>query len=286
MTVATPEPDEPADALVGPREAPDVHVMTFNIRRAADGVLRRRADRWSWRAPAVRELLASERPTLIGLQEAMPRVMPLVREALGPDHRAIGAGRGSGGRGEGTPILFDRTHLELRDWGQRALSDAPERAGSIGWGNLIPRILVWAEFVERRTGTRFVAINTHLDPVSAGSRRRSALAIRRLVAERGLPAVVTGDLNAGADSTTVRALQTGRALVDAWGAAEGTNGPRWGTYPGYRRPRAGARQLDWILTTPDVRVRAVGINARTPGGRSPSDHLPVQAVLRFGEAAA
>lgn len=283
--MAARESDGPADALIAPPEPPDVHVMTFNIRRAADGMLHRRADRWSWRAPAVQQLLASERPTLIGLQEALPRAMPLVREALGPDHRAIGAGRAAGGRGEGTPIVYDSTRLVLHDGGQRALSDRPERAGSIGWGNLIPRILVWAEFIERGTGTRFLAINTHLDHLSASSRRRSALSIRRLVIERALPAVVMGDLNAGADSPALRELQAGRALLDSWDAAERRAGPRWGTYPGYRRPRAGGRQLDWIMTTPDVRVRTVGANARTPGGRRPSDHLPVQAVLRFGEDA-
>ncbi|MGW9627446.1 endonuclease/exonuclease/phosphatase family protein [Microbacterium sp. NPDC055521] len=260
--------------------------MTFNIRRAADDMLRRRADRWSWRAPAVHELLASERPTLLGLQEALPRVMPLVHESLGPDHRAIGTGRAAGGRGEGAPILYDAASLELRDWGQRALSDRPDLAGSTGWGNLLPRILVWAEFAERSTGTRFVAVNTHLDHLSASSRKRSVRSIRRLVAQRGMPAVVTGDLNADAGSTAVRALQAGRALVDSWEAAERTAGPRWGTYPRYGRPRVGGRQLDWIMTTPDVRVRAVGANARTPGGRRPSDHLPVQAVLRFGEDAA
>ncbi|PKI89766.1 hydrolase [Actinomycetales bacterium SN12] len=260
--------------------------MTFNIRRAADGMLHRRADRWSWRAPAVRQLLASEQPTLLGLQEALPSVMPLLREALGRDHRTIGSGRGTGGRGEGSPILYDATRLELRDWGQRALSDQPERAGSTGWGNLIPRILVWAEFAEPSLGARFLAINTHLDHLSASSRLRSAQSIRQLVAERGLPAVLTGDLNAGAGSTAVRALQAGGALVDIRDAAERKAGPRWGTYPGYRRPRVGGRQLDWIMTTRDVRVRTVAVNSRTPGGRRPSDHLPVQAVLRFGEDAA
>lgn len=281
--MAAPAPGEPADALIGPVASPDVHVMTFNIRRAADGVLQRRTDRWSWRAPAVRQLLAAEQPTLIGLQEVLPRAMPVVRDALGTDHRAIGAGRGAGGRGEGTPILFDSTRLELCDWGQRALSDHPERAGSIGWGNLIPRILVWAEFDERASGTRFLAINTHLDHLSASSRRRSALSIRQLVSERGLPAVVTGDLNAGVGSTTVRALQSDRALIDSTDAAQRRTGLHGGTYARYGRPRDGGRRLDWIMTTPDVRVRTVGINDHRPGGRRPSDHVPVQAVLSFGE---
>ena len=284
--MTAPEPVGPADALIGRIAAPDVHVMTFNIRRAADGMLQLPADRWSRRAPAVGQLLVAERPTLLGLQEVLPRAMPVVRDALGAGHRAVGAGRGAGGRGEGTPIVYDSTRLELRDWGQQALSDQPERTGSIGWGNLIPRIMVWAEFVEHSTGTRFLAVNTHLDHLSASSRRRSALSIRRLVAERALPAVVTGDLNAGADSTAVRALQSGGALLDSADVAERQVGAHRGTYSRYGRPRAGGRRLDWIMTTPGVRVHAVGVNDHAPGGRRPSDHLPVQAILRFGEDAA
>lgn len=276
-------PTPSTDALIGPVAAPDVHVMTFNIRRAGDGMLHRRADRWSWREPAVRDLLAAERPTLLGLQEALPRVMASVRDSLGAGHRALGIGRGSDGRGEGAPIVFDPARLELHDWGQHPLSDEPHRPGSTGWGNLIPRVVVWAEFAERATRARFLAVNTHFDHLSSRSRLRSAISIRRLVSERGLPAVVMGDLNAGAGSPAVRALHEHGVLADSWDTAIDRRGARWGTYPGYRAPRIGGRVLDRILTTPGVRVRTVAVNTAAPGGRRPSDHLPVHAVLRFEE---
>ncbi|MEV7632237.1 endonuclease/exonuclease/phosphatase family protein [Microbacterium sp. NPDC089318] len=261
--------------------------MSFNVRRAAEGRLRRRADRWSTRAPAVRALLAAERPTLLGLQEVRPRVVPLLRDALGDGYRMLGRGRRRDGGGEGTPLFYDERRLRLLDGGQRALSDQPMRAGSTGWGNLLPRMLVWAEFVDRATGRRFLAVNTHLDHLSAPSRLRSADAIRRLVADLPLPAVVLGDLNAGDDSPTVRHLLERRAeagaLVDTWQAASQHRTPRWGTYGGYRPPRQGARILDWVLVTPGIDVRAAAVNDRRPGGRWPSDHLPVQAVVRVSE---
>jgi endonuclease/exonuclease/phosphatase family metal-dependent hydrolase len=257
--------------------------MTFNVRRAMDGPLRPLRDRWSTRAPAVRALLGSERPTLLGLQEALPRIMPVIQDAVGPDYHRVGRGRGRDGAGEGTPLLYDRTRLELRASGQHALSDTPDQPGSIGWGNLIPRILVWAEFADRATGTRFVAVNTHLDHLSARSRRRSVDSIRDLVRERALPAIVMGDLNAGVDSPAVRALLADDVLRDAADAADGSLTPDWGTYPGYRHPRVGGRRIDWIAVTPDVRVGAYGVNGRTFEGRRPSDHLPVQTVVRFGE---
>lgn len=269
--------------LLGPVDAPDLSVMSLNVRRAMEGPLRPRRDRWSTRAPAVSALLASERPTLVGLQEALPRVLPVVHDALGTDYRRVGQGRGAQGAGEGTPLVYDSARLELQESGQRALSPRPDRPGSVGWGNLIPRILVWAEFIDRASGVRFLAVNTHLDHLSARSRRRSADSIRDLVRERALPAVVMGDLNAGEGSGTVRALLGGDVLVDAWQIAERRATPLWGTYPGYRRPRRGGRRIDWITVTPDVRVRAMGLNARTFEGRRPSDHLAVQSILRLGE---
>lgn len=269
--------------LLGPVDAPDLSVMSLNIRRAMEGVLRPRRDRWSTRAPAVSALLGTERPTLLGLQEALPRVLPVVHDALGPAYRRVGHGRGPGGSGEGTPLVYDSARLDLRASGQRALSPTPDQPGSLGWGNLIPRILVWAEFVDRATDEAFLVVNTHLDHLSARSRRLSVESIRNLIRDRALPAVVMGDLNAGEGSGAVRGLLSGGDLLDAWRIAERTATPAWGTYPGYGRPRRGARRIDWIAVTPDVRVRAIGLNPRKFEGRRPSDHLAVQSILRLGE---
>ncbi|MFS0853969.1 endonuclease/exonuclease/phosphatase family protein [Microbacterium sp. 179-I 3D4 NHS] len=272
-----------ASVLVGPTASPDLHVMTFNVRRAMEGPLRPTRDRWSTRAPAVRALLCSERPTLLGVQEALPRVMPVLREALGAGYRGVGRGRGRDGGGEGNPLLYDAARLSLHASGQRALSDRPDEPGSIGWGNLIPRVMVWAELEDRATGIRFLAVNTHLDHLSARARLRSADAVRAIVRERSLPAVVMGDLNAGATSPAVRALLSDHDLRDAAEAADRRLTPDWGTYPGYRRPRLHGRRIDLIAVTPGVRVGAYGANARTFEGRRPSDHLPVQAILRIGK---
>ncbi|MBT2473438.1 endonuclease/exonuclease/phosphatase family protein [Microbacterium sp. ISL-103] len=261
----------------------DIHVISFNIRRAMDGPLHRPRDRWSVRAPVVASLLRSERPTILGLQEALPRAMDVVMNALGPTYRFIGRGRGRAGAGEGVPLVYDAERLRLHAWDQRSLSAHPHRAASRSWGNVIPRILVWAEFSVRSTNTRFLAVNTHLDHLSPGSRRHSAEAIAGVVASTGLPALVMGDLNAGPRSRAVRTLLTRGGLVDSWRSADRRLTPLWGSLSGYRRPRVAARRVDWILATPDVRVRAAAMNARSFEGVRPSDHLPAQALLRIDE---
>jgi endonuclease/exonuclease/phosphatase family metal-dependent hydrolase len=264
----------------------DLRVMTFNVRRRLDGPFAwPPADRWSTRRARVERMLQRERPTLLGVQEALPGQAATIVGALGAGYRYVGVGRGRGGRGEGCPVFYDAERLELHDAEQITLSDRPAEPGSRTWGNMFPRVLVRAVFTDLVSGARFVAVNTHLDPVSARSRVRSTADIRRRVGVRGLPTVVMGDMNADADSPTARELFRDGVLRDAWTAADQRVTPEWGTHAGYREPREGSRRIDWIAVTATVGVRAIGIDARRVDGGWPSDHLPVQALLRFPHTA-
>ena len=68
------EPSVGDPPLVGPVPAPGLHVMTWNIRRPVPAALTRPADRWHHRAPRVRALLTSERPTVLCAQEVAARM--------------------------------------------------------------------------------------------------------------------------------------------------------------------------------------------------------------------
>jgi len=267
-------------ALFGPVEPPSLHVMTFNLRRRMDGMAWRRADRWRIREPLVSRLVRTEMPTILGTQEALPDQARAVLTALGPRYRMIGRGRMTRGRGEGTPLFYDADRLRLREWEQLALSEHPRAAGSRSWGNAIPRIAVAASFRDRATDADLFVVNTHLDPFSPRSRVRSAEAIRSFVAAQDLPAIVTGDMNAGEDSPALRAFVEGATLVDAWVTAERRATPAWGTNATYRAPTQHGPRIDWILTTPGIHVLDAGINAEPIDGGWPSDHFPVQAIVR------
>ncbi|WP_159502184.1 endonuclease/exonuclease/phosphatase family protein [Microbacterium sp. 18062] len=268
-------------ALIGPALAPDLHVMTYNIRRRMDGPLVRPADRWREREPRMQRLLRAETPSVLGAQEVLPGQATALLAALGTAYRLVGHGRDRDGQGEGCPILYDTGRLELLAWEQNALSDTPRASGSRSWGNLAPRIAVSAEFRDLATGARFLHVNTHFDHLSRRSRVRSAEHIRRRVVAQPLPAIVTGDLNADAGSPPLRELFADDGLVDAWAAASEHVSAPWGTFGSYRTPRRDARRIDWIVVTPGITVRAAGINARRVDGRWPSDHLPVQAIVRI-----
>ncbi len=271
-------------ALIGPVAAPDLHVMTYNIRRRVARTRPGSPDRWTTRRRLVERILATEQPTLLGVQEALADQAEFLSDALGPRYRCIGLGRDPSGRGERCPIYYDSERLELRDWKQLALSATPDVPGSRSWGNMARRVLVTAEFTDAVTGARLVAFNTHLDHISWRSRLHSARLIAGLASAASDGAegavVVTGDFNTGERSAVYRALTADGTLRDTWNAGEQIT-PQWGTFSNYRRRRPGGKRIDLILVGDGVEVVRTGINAARFEGRAASDHEPVQAVLRW-----
>lgn len=278
-------------ALIGPVAAPELHVMTFNIRRRFAHLLPGNPDRWESRKPLVRRILVAEQPTLLGVQEALADQVEWLAGALGPHYRGVGRGRNADGGDERCTIFYDSRRLELTDWSQRALSDTPDVPGSRSWGNRVRRVLVSAEFTDLATNGRVLAFNTHLDHHSWRSRLRAADALLGLVraaqsAEPAAAIVVTGDFNADADSALHRRLTLDGTLRDAWLAAADRLTPQWGTFGHYKRPTPGGKRIDFILAGPGVTVLRTGINAVRFNGLAASDHEPVQAVLRAGTSPA
>jgi len=265
--------------------------MTLNVRRPVPHLRRTHPDRWEVRKPVLGALLESERPTVLGVQEAMPEQGAFVADVLGHGYRSALVGRGRRGDGEACGILVDSERLELVEERRWALSSTPDVPGSRSWGNALPRIAVGAVLRDRHVGSRFLVVVTHLDHLSARSRLASARMLRSIVVDFDGPAIVMGDGNTDVGTPPYRELVShpGRLpqgaaaaapLVDTWDVAAERVGERWGTYSRYRAPVRGGRRIDWLLATPDWRVARVGVNPFRRGGLAPSDHDAVQAVLR------
>ncbi|MCU1544568.1 MAG: hypothetical protein JWM50_2433 [Microbacteriaceae bacterium] len=271
--------------LIGAAVAPDLHVMTYNIRRRIPHLDPRSPDVWAHRKFLLRRMLAAECPTLLGIQEGLLDQVLFVAQCLGPSYRWIGQGRNADRRGERCVIFYDTRRLDLTAWNQLALSDTPGVPGSRSWGNLIPRTAVSARFTDLATGSSLHAVNTHLDHLSAASRMRSARMLAQLALSTGVPTIVMGDANSGVHSKPYRELTLGGELADAWVAADRRLTPAWGTFSNYRRPARDGRRIDWMLVSRDIDVRAVGINGARFGGSAASDHEAVQALVRLREGA-
>ena len=212
-----------AGALIGPVTAPDLHVMTYNIRRRFPPLRPGSPDRWDTRKHFVRRILDAEQPTLLGVQEALADQVDFVAEALGSHYRWVGHGRSASRQDESCAVFYDSRRLELTRWQQLALSATPDKPGSRSWGNLVRRVVVSADFTDTATGARLLAFNTHFDHLSWRSRLESAKFILNLVGaaraeEPDAAIVVTGDFNADVSSAVYRRLTAEGTLVDTWEA--------------------------------------------------------------------
>jgi endonuclease/exonuclease/phosphatase family metal-dependent hydrolase len=116
----------------------------------------------------------------------------------------------------------------------------------------------------------------------ARGRVRSAQAVRGQVADADVPVVFTADVNAAAGaSAPYDVLVADGGLLDTWEDADERLTPYVGTFPNYGTPDPDGTRIDWVLATPGVQVLAATINTWTHEGRWPSDHTPVQALLRL-----
>lgn len=253
-------------------------VLTYNLRfdrsdAEQDPTRPGDPDHWPDRVPLMQALLREERPDLLGVQEALPGMLPLVDEAIGADHVRLGRGRGRHGGGEASCLYVDTRRFDVRDHGQLALSDTPEVPGSRSWGNTIPRIATWARLADRDSGRELYWVNTHLDHRSGPAQRRAAEFLSLLIEDSELPSILTGDFNVGPGSRPYRIL-TDTSLRDTF------TGPEQPTYHGYRQPPVGER-IDWILATEHFAVEDTAVVTGERDGRFPSDHAAVRADLRL-----
>jgi endonuclease/exonuclease/phosphatase family metal-dependent hydrolase len=274
--VARYQPPAPESASSG---RGDLLVMTFNLRFASDV----RPNLWPQRRPVMRALILDEEPHLIGTQEGRREQLADLERDIGDRYRSIGMGREGGDVGEHMSIFYDWRRLEPLEHGHYWLSTTPDVVGSKSWPGCCPRMVTWVRFRDRADGTQFYAANTHLEAYSAWTRIQEArLILERSAPDSRLPVVLTADFNepAGAGHAVYDTLVTGGPFADTWVTAA-ERGPAWGTFNNYRPPTERRPRIDWILASAGVETLSTKVNTFSIGGQYPSDHLPVQALIRL-----
>jgi endonuclease/exonuclease/phosphatase family metal-dependent hydrolase len=274
----------PRDIVFSEEGTGVVRVMTYNIRfgTADDG-----PNDWGRRKGLVFDVLAYHEADVIGLQEALDFQIQEIQRAL-PQYKIVWAGRDDGLRaGEACPVLYRRDRFTPADSGTFWFSNMPWKPGSKHWGNEQPRICTWVRLTETATGESFYVYNVHLDPASLASREYSVhLLLKELVGRNPAdPAIVMGDFNMDIDNPAMTPLQRIGAnllndpMIDVWGALH-PNQPSVTTYQAFGAEPQGPC-LDHIFIDDSVGILETAVDARSFGGRYPSDHFPVIATVEL-----
>jgi endonuclease/exonuclease/phosphatase family metal-dependent hydrolase len=267
-----------ATTVASPRaSAHELRVMTFNVRysEADDGI-----NAWPHRRDLMVRVIRREHPDILGTQELLLPQADYLRKHL-PGYTWFGRGRNGNeidrNDNEHMGVFYDKARLKVLQSGDFWLSDTPDKPGSIGAGQVMPRMVTWAQFQDRRSGRRFYYYDTHF-PYQDGA---AAEAVRERCAEQILqrlarlpasaPFILTGDFNTTPDSRAHAALT--RNLRDARTSAPRREGPD-ATFHDFTG--VASKRIDWILYRgmSAERVRTITTHE---GKVYPSDHFPVVA---------
>lgn len=275
-----------SDIQAGERNTP-VKVMSFNIRYGAanDG-----ENSWKHRDYLVLETIQNYGPDLIGYQEALKFQVDFLKQNLkGYGFHGIGRDKGTE-EGEYVPVMWKMDRFELVDSGHFWLSETPEIPGSVSWDSSLTRMLSWVVLRDKKAvgyQKELVFANTHFDHRGNQARLESAKLIRQRAEEimNDIPIILTGDFNTTEDLAPYAALCkaegfNGKPLVDAFRVIHpevSDNERSFGAWVGQRD----GKRIDWILHTDDFVTLNAAINYTQEAGRYPSDHYPVEAIVRL-----
>lgn len=265
--------------------ATPIKVMSFNIRYGAanDG-----ENSWDHRYYLVAETIKAFDPDLLGAQEVLDFQADFLKESL-PDYGFHGVGREDGtDKGEYVPVMYKKDRFRVVDSGHFWLSETPEVAGSKSWDSSLPRMVSWVELVDLTDGTNLVFLNTHFDHRGREARLESARLIRRRaeeIMEKDLPFIITGDFNTTEDRQPYQELITGSngnevPIIDSYRQANPERMPDESSSSRWNGNRNGTR-IDWVLHSREYSTLQSVINYTNEEGRYPSDHYPVQAIVRL-----
>jgi len=262
--------------------SPPFRLMSFNVRTstAADG-----PDAWPLRKNILIETIERFQPTLIGFQEVREDQHDEIIARM-PDYAFSGVARDDGKRkGEWSLIGFRKKRFSAQNHGDFWLSEQPEVPGSKSWDAALTRICSWVRLRETATGREYVFANTHFDHRGVIARREASRVLSEQLAKiaAGVPAILTGDLNIKEDNPAYAVLVQPTLpgairWIDSYREIYPQRATDEASFHGFKGTLAGSR-IDFIFHTADFKATASAIDRFSKGGRYPSDHYAVTAIL-------
>jgi len=201
-------PKKQSDSL-GFESSFNVKVMSFNIAGDMDD------DEWQQRMHEVAKIIASEKPDVIGFQEAFLGNFKIIQAGvLGYAYYGLNEMGRDDDEDESLRLFYrtDRWAVEEEESGIFWYTRTPDVAGSKDWEALWIRDCVYALLVDKQTGDAFYLFNSHWSYASQLSRDNSArLMVQKIKNRKHLdPFLATGDYNARKGDSSIHYLLQGK----------------------------------------------------------------------------
>lgn len=260
-----------------PALAAPMNVASFNLRydNPKDG-----PNAWPARKEMVKALIRYHEFDIVGTQEGLAGQVAELASMEEFDH--VGVGRDDGKQaGEHSAIFFRKSRFELLGKGDFWLSETPDRP-SLGWdATCCNRIVSWAKLRERSNNKVLYVFSAHFDHEGVIARRASADLLLSKIAEisRGEPAICVGDFNSTPETPQMQAMAT--TMRDAYRVSQTPPYGPAGTYNGFRLDALARDRIDYVFVDRHFEVLRYAALSDSLGGRTPSDHHPVVARVRF-----
>lgn len=258
-----------------------IAVMSFNVRQSHAGDSGDRA--WDSRKEACLQMLESQKPDLVGFQEAWCKgQFSFFKSRLADSgYDGYGLGRDDGKeKGESTGFLYNKNVLELLDCGTFWQSDTPG-VPSVCYNDRYkcPRSVSWGFFRVRKNGRRFLYLNTH-SPVDGYSQLKGFEVIFQWLKTNnpdGLPVILTGDFNVTSSGGVLNPLNSfmndARELAPVTDCVKTYNA--WGN-----EGKSGI--IDFIYLSSGIKCSEYHADTNRYGGLEYiSDHYPIKAVVKI-----
>lgn len=263
------------------RESNEVVVISYNVDADETTLIKR--------GPLMTGLVNSLHPDSVGFQEARPGWLHLLDKNL-KDYDYVGVsadGENPNAGSFGNYIFYLKDKYEVVLSGNYWHSDTP-LIPSIYPGADCNRYCVWAIFKNKKTGTMYAHINTHLNwlpdkrATEAGARMVRNMA--DALSEMGIPVFVTGDFNDRENSNTYKIMTDG-CFGDSKFLTDNTMNvgtyPHYGDYDPYKE---NPNVIDYIFVTKEkVEVLQYRVLDDRPGGDYISDHFGIYVKARILE---
>lgn len=261
-------------ALVRTASGQPVSVCSFNIRGSnmSDGI-----NSWENRRDSVIAEFTKYQYDIICMQEPL---IDQINDFMSIDqYEWLGlSNMGTTDSDVFTPILYDKSKLNVLEYGTFWLSPTPD-IQSKGWDGKFPRICTWARFRDIKNCRIFYVFNTHLDHVGATAKVEGAKLICRMVNEKVKENAVfiTGDMNSTPSTPAIKEFE--KQFKNARNVADVKIGPS-GTAHSYGSLTPPS-QIDFIFINDKIQVSKFTTITKKFGVRYMSDHYPIVADINF-----